>query len=83
MNQLGTKFWLTVGVETGLFIVLAVILSFTDKFDNGLFGIWIGAVVAVAAQYSIANVVASGQATKTSEAGADVAAAVEAAGKVE
>lgn len=69
-----TKYYLTVGVEVALFVVLVCILIFTDKFTEGLFAIWIGAVVAVAAQYSIANVVASGQSTKTSTQGADSAA---------
>jgi hypothetical protein len=81
MNKVGTKFWLTAGVETGLFIVLFVIIAFTNKFEAGLFGIWIGGVVAVATQFVIGNVVASGQATQTSTAGADAAAAVGAAGK--
>jgi hypothetical protein len=81
MNAAGSKFWLSASVEAMLFIVLIMVIAFTDKFEAGLFGIWIGAVVAVAGQFIIGNVVASGQATKTSTQGADVAAGLEAAGK--
>lgn len=77
----GTKFWLSVGVEAMFFIVMLVIIAFTDKFNAGLFGIWTGAAVAVAGQYTVGNVVASGQVTRTSTEGADAAAQIEAEGK--
>lgn len=70
-----TKLYLTIGVEVALF-VLTLLMFAKDKLTDGSLAVLVGAMVAVAAQYSIANVVASGQATKTSTLGADLAAAV-------
>ena len=78
MNAAGTKFWLTVGAEVALVAILFVIIFCTDKFEPGIFGIWLGGFVALATQYIIGNVVASGQVTRTSIEGADQAAVVRA-----
>ena len=55
-----TKFWVTVGVEAGLIVVL-LLLIFTNHLE-GNFVPWLAAFVGVPTQYGLFNVIASGQA---------------------
>jgi len=71
MRRTGTKFWLAVGVEVALLLVLLlIVLALPDKFSDGLFIAWLGAFVAVPTQFGLTNVIASGQAAKSNSNGA-------------
>lgn len=56
-----TKFWLAVGVEAVLLILIFVIIFFKSELFSMAFIPWLAAFIGVPVQYGVFNVVASGQ----------------------